>query len=246
MSFERLLIALPTYEEAGNIGQLLEDLRRIVPHAELLVIDDGSPDGTAEVAAEAAARLGQVTLVQRGRKSGLGTAHALAMARAVDEAFDVLVTMDCDYTHRPDDVPRLVEALSHDLDFVVGSRYEHPQGLADWPLWRRAITHTAHTLTRTLLGLPFDATNAFRAYRVDALTRVPFADLRSDGYSFMFEMVYACRWAGLRMGQVPVELPLRQSGESKISRVEVAKAVAALGRLSAHRARALLARRTHP
>ena len=237
MTRRAILVALPTYNEALNIGRLLEDLRRVVPEAQLLVIDDGSPDGTGRVATEAAERLGAVTVVQRGRKAGLGTAHVLAMERAIEEQFDVLVTMDCDYTHRPDDVPKLLAALEAGAEFVVGSRYQHPHGIADWPIWRRALTHTAHALTRTLLGLPFDATNAFRVYRVNALERVPFRSIRGEGYSFMFEMVYACRAAGLRMAQVPVELPIRQAGESKISRVEVARAVRALGRLTVRRVR---------
>jgi dolichol-phosphate mannosyltransferase len=231
------LIALPTYNEARNIGRLIDDLRRCYPAADMLVIDDGSPDGTGAVAEEAAARHEGVFVVQRGAKKGLGTAHVLAMRRAIDDGYRVLVTMDCDYTHRPEDVAAVVAALGDSYDFVVGTRHGHPEGIADWPMWRRAITRTAHLLTKSLLGLPYDATNAFRAYRTEALARVPFESIKGDGYSFMFEMVYDCRLAGLRMTQVPVRLPLRQAGKSKISRAEIAKAVAALGRLSVDRAR---------
>lgn len=230
------LIALPTYNEVRNIGRLVDDLRREVPDADLLIIDDGSPDGTGAAAEAAAARHERVHVVHRAGKLGLGTAHVLAMERALAHPYRVLVTMDCDYTHRPEDVGRLIHALEG-YDFVVGTRYEHPQGISDWPIWRRAVTRTAHLLTRTLLGLPFDATNAFRAYRVESLAAVPFRDVHGDGYSFMFEMVYICRLAGLRMTQIPVQLPIRQAGRSKISRKEVAKAVAALGRLTLHRAK---------
>ena len=231
------LIVLPTYCEARNIGRLLRDLARLQPDADLLVVDDGSPDGTGAVAEEAARELPRVTVLQRGGKLGLGTAHVAGMDRALAGPYDVLVTMDCDYTHRPEDVSRLVAALrERGADLVIGSRYEDASSIRDWPLWRRGVTRTAHFLTQHLLGMPFDATNAFRAYRTTALARVPYKSIRGDGYSFMFEMVYACVGAGLVIEQVSVELPLRQAGESKISRVEIARAIVALGRLTSARA----------
>jgi glycosyltransferase involved in cell wall biosynthesis len=237
----KLLIFLPTYNEARNLRELVAALRRFRPEAHLLILDDASPDGTGAIADELARSLLDVAVIHRSGKLGLGSAHIQGMDHAVAGGYDVLVTMDCDFTHRPEDVGLLVGALaSRRLDLVIGSRYRHPEGIKDWPMWRRAITRTAHLLTRTLLGIRYDATNAFRAYDVATLRRVPYREIRANGYSFMFEMVLACVVAGLRIDEVPVQLPIRQSGESKISRAEVAKAIWSLGRLSLARAPARL------
>jgi dolichol-phosphate mannosyltransferase len=207
------------------------------PGAHLLVIDDGSPDGTGSIVDEIARTKPVVRIIHRPRKMGLGSAHVLGMDKAIEGNYRVLVTMDCDYTHRPEDVPRLVAGLDQNggIDLVIGSRYHHPFGITSWPFWRRVVTRTAHTLTRALLDIPWDATNAFRAYRVDALRKVRFHEIKGEGFSFMFEMVYTCMVDGLRIDHVPVVLPIRRSGKSKISRKEVGRAVAALARLSADR-----------
>ena len=231
------LIVVPTFNEAGNLARLVGDLRRNVPDARVLVIDDDSPDGTGRIADELAKADDHVSVEHRARKSGLGSAHVLGMERALSTGAEVLVTMDCDYTHKPEDVPTLLARLAvGDVDLVIGSRWQHPEGISDWPLSRRLITRTAHFMTTHLLGIRFDATNAFRAYRTQALRSVPFKDVRAEGYSFMFEMVFACLAAGLRIVEVPVQLPIRQAGESKISKAEIAKAVLSLGRLSLARA----------
>lgn len=227
------VIVLPTYNEVRNLGQLVPDLRTQCPNADILIIDDGSPDGTGALADELARTIPGVRVIHRSGKLGLGSAHVRGMDEALAGGYRILVTMDCDYTHRPQDVPLLIAALKDKgVDMVIGSRYHHPEGIITWPLWRRAVTRTAHLFTRFLLGIPFDATNAFRAYSTAALRRVPYQAIQGDGYSFMFEMVFACMEVGLRVDQVPVVLPIRQAGESKISRMEVAKAVSALGRLS--------------
>jgi dolichol-phosphate mannosyltransferase len=138
----------------------------------------------------------------------------------------------------------LIEALNEqDGDLAAGSRYGHDHGLQDWPLWRQAISRTAHFCTVHLLGLPFDATSAFRAYRTASLQRVPYRSIRGDGYSFIFEMLYTCMREGLKIVSVPMEMPIRQAGESKISRIEVFRAILALGRLSGARVAAQLQRR---
>lgn len=241
---DRILIALPTYNEARNLRALVERLRAEVPAAHLLVVDDASPDGTGAIADELAASIPELKVRHRSGKLGLGTAHVLAMDAAVEGGYRLLVTMDCDFTHKPEDVRRLIAVTDETgADLVIGSRYAHPNGIATWSIWRRAVTRTAHLLTRVLLGIPHDATNAFRVFQVEALRRVPYAAVHGDGYSFMFEMVFACMAAGLRVVEVPVELPIRQAGESKISRAEILKAIAALFRLSGAR---LLSFRNRP
>jgi len=230
-----VLIALPTYDEAENVEPMIRELRACDAKTHILVVDDDSPDGTGRIADRLASEISGVTVVHRARKSGLGSAHQRAMDIAVERGYRVLVTMDVDFTHRPEDVARLVSALDEGgLDLAVGSRYlKH--GIDTWPLWRRAISRTAHLATRLCLGIRHDATNAFRAFRVDALRRVAYRDVKGDGYSFMFELVFACTRAGLAIGEVPVDMPFRRAGESKISRREVAKALVALFRLTLSR-----------
>jgi dolichol-phosphate mannosyltransferase len=240
-----LLIFVPTYNEASNLPRLVGDLRRLYPDADVLIVDDNSPDGTGDIADQLAIdHPAHVKVLHRTGKLGLGSAHVLGMNHAVEHGYRVLLTMDCDYTHRPEDIALLVKTLDdHHLDLVIGSRYAHPDGIADWTLARRMITRTAHLATRVLLGFSYDATNAFRAYDTAGLKRVDYNSIRSDGYSFMFEMVNCCVRAGLTIDQVPVQLPLRRAGESKISQREVVKALLALGRLSIARLASGLDRR---
>jgi dolichol-phosphate mannosyltransferase len=226
------LVVLPTYNEAANLARLVDELRRTDAALDLLIVDDESPDGTGRIADELAARLPRVEVVHRAGKLGLGSAHILGMRRADEGGYRILVTMDCDYTHLPRDVPRVVAALDErQADVAVGSRYVDPASMHDWPLPRRLITRAAHLCTRRLLGIPGDATSGFRAYRVAALRRVPYAQVRGDGYSFIFELLFVCLRAGLVVVEVPVRTPIRQAGESKISRLEIARAVATLLRL---------------
>lgn len=232
------LVVLPTYDEAKNIARLIEELCALPLALDLLVVDDQSPDGTGRIAEALRAGLPQLTVAHRGGKLGLGSAHILGMRQADSAGYRHVLTMDCDFTHLPEDVPRLVAALGEGADVAVGSRYVDAASMQDWPLQRRLITRTAHLGTRFLLGLPGDATSGFRAYRVEALRRVAYADVRGDGYSFIFELLFACRRAGLRIVQVPVRTPIRQAGVSKISRLEILRAAATLLRLLRGRLRA--------
>jgi glycosyltransferase involved in cell wall biosynthesis len=231
------LVVLPTYNEAGNLARLVEELRFVQPALDLLIVDDASPDGTGRIADSLARAHAQVEVVHRPGKLGLGSAHVRGMRRADERGYRSVLTMDCDFTHLPADVPRLLRALDDGADVAVGSRYVDRSSMEDWPLHRRIVTRAAHACTRGLLGLPGDATSGFRAYRVEALRRVPYASVRGDGYSFIFELLFVCRRAGLRVEQVAVRTPIRQAGQSKISRVEIARAVATLLRLWRSRAR---------
>lgn len=226
------LVVLPTYDEAGNLARLVHELREIDPALDILIVDDASPDGTGRIADALAAELPRIDVVHRAGKLGLGSAHVLGLRRADELGYRNVVTMDCDFTHLPGDVPRVVGALAErQADVAVGSRYVDPLSMQDWPLPRRLITRTAHACTRGLLGIPGDATSGFRAYRVDALRRIPYAGVRGDGYSFIFELLFVCLRAGLEVVEVPVRTPIRQAGESKISRLEIVRAVATLLRL---------------
>jgi dolichol-phosphate mannosyltransferase len=227
------LVILCSYNEAGNIARLVGDLTQADPTTHMVIIDDNSPDGTGDIADALAATLGTVKVIHRPSKLGLGSAHILGLTQAIEGGYKTAVTMDCDYTHSPYDVGKLLAALDQrGADIAAGSRYSHPDGIHDWPLWRKVVTRTAHLCTVGLLGIPFDATSAFRAYRTEALRRVRYGDIRGDGYSFIFEMLFACLRAGLKVVEVPLQMPIRQAGESKISRVEIARAIVTLARLT--------------
>ena len=229
---EKNLIVVPTYNEAQNLERLVREIRQ-VDDSDVLVVDDNSPDGTGEIADELARQVPGVSVLHRPGKLGLGSAHIRGMERAAEQGYATVLTMDCDFTHPPEYIPTLRRTLSdEDADLVVGSRYLRKDGIADWALWRRAVTRTADLLTSALLGLHLDATNALRIYRVAALDLEEIRAIRADGYSFMFEVLFDCQKNGMKIVQIPVHLPLRQGGKSKISRVEVLKAVRGLLRLS--------------
>lgn len=230
------LVVVPTYNEADNLERLVGLLRATLPGADVLVVDDSSPDGTGQLADRLAAADPKLHVLHRPGKLGLGTAHMDAMDWGLARGYPTLVTMDCDFTHRPEDVAALLRLREEtDADLAVGTRYSAVSGVADWPLWRQAITHTAHLATRVLLGVPYDATNALRVYRTEALRRVPYRSMKGEGYSFMFELLHLCHQAGLRIVELPVVMPYRQDGVSKISRREIVRSIRALGRLSVGR-----------
>lgn len=230
------IILLPTYNEAGNLAQLISDLRTQNREWSFLVVDDNSPDGTGKLADELAELDPKIEVLHRASKLGLGTAHQYAMQYAIDKGYQSLLTMDVDFTHRPEDVQPLLDALAkQDLDLVVGSRYVSSDSIRSWPIWRQLISRTAYMSTRYLLGIPVDATSAFRAYRVDALNRIPFQAIKGDGYSFMFEMIMLCIQCGLKIDHVGVEMPCRNQGKSKISHIEIFNGLTALAKLSIQR-----------
>ena len=228
----RVSIVVPTYNEAQNVERLVREIRR-VDDSDILVVDDNSPDRTGEIADDLARQVPGVSVMHRPGKLGLGSAHIRGMERAAEQGYATVLTMDCDFTHPPEYIPKLRQTLfEREADLVVGSRYLRKNGIADWALWRRAVTRTADVLTSILLGLHFDATNALRIYRVAALNLEEIRAIRADGYSFMFEVLFDCQRNGMKIEQIPVHLPLREAGKSKISKVEILKAIRGLLRLS--------------
>lgn len=227
------LVIIPTYNEVENLELLVRTIHEYDQDSSILIIEDNSPDGTGQVADRLKSTLPRIDVIHRSGKLGLGTAHVLGLNYAREQHFDTAVTMDCDFTHKPEDIPRLRKALEESsYDIIVGSRFIHEKGVATWPWLRRLITYTAHAATVLMLGLKVDATNGFRIFRIK---RVPFAimnEIKVEGYAFMFEMIFRCYYQGLSIGQLPVELPIRNAGESKISKKEIYKAMRRLCKLS--------------
>ena len=212
----RVLIFVPTFNERENAPRMCEDLHQVGVDADVLFMDDNSPDGTGELLEGLKSRFPRLVVHHCREKLGIGSAHAEAVQWAYDNGYHLLVTMDCDFTHSPADIPRLIGAAEkHDV--VVGSRWAQPGSLPGWNLYRRSMTLFGHLLTRTLLGIPQDATGAFRAYRLDRIHRGVFRLVRSRGYSFFFESLFVLRKNGSSIGEVPIVLPARTYGSSKMT-----------------------------
>jgi hypothetical protein len=221
----RVLVVLPTYDERETIGEVLEGLIALPYRLDVLVVDDGSPDGTGAVVRSRSEADRRIRLIERERKSGLASAYAAGFARGLDEGYDLIVEMDSDLSHRPDELPRLLEAArSHDV--VVGSRYVPGGSVSNWSRTRLALSRGGNAYARLCLGIPTrDATSGFRAYRRDALSTITRPPLRSDGYGFQVELVHRALSAGLSVAEVPIVFHERAHGVSKISRRIVLEAL---------------------
>jgi dolichol-phosphate mannosyltransferase len=223
----RTLVVLPTFQEADNIAEVLRRLRAAVPAADVLVVDDASPDGTADVAKAAAHELGGVDVLVRPGKAGLGSAYRTGFAEGVERGYDVLVEMDSDLSHDPAALPSLLQALEDGADLAIGSRYIPGGSIPRWSLRRRALSRWGNRYAAAMLGMPVhDATSGFRAYRAPALAGIDLERVRADGYGFQIEMAYRVFRLGGGVVERPIEFVDRERGTSKMSTRIVVEALA--------------------
>ena len=214
----RALVVLPTFNEADNIAEVLRRVRAAAPEADVLVVDDSSPDGTAEIAAAAGREAGGVDVLSRPAKSGLGSAYRDGFRLGRERGYEVLLEMDSDLSHNPSDLPRLLQAVEDGADLVIGSRYVPGGAIPDWSWHRRALSKYANLYAAGMLKLDVrDVTAGFRAYRADMLGRLDVDSVRADGYGFQIEMTHRVVQAGGRIVEVPIEFVDRRIGESKMS-----------------------------
>ena len=214
----RTLIVIPTYEEALNITEVLTRVRAAVPHADILVVDDSSPDGTADLARAAGAELGQVDVLVRPKKDGLGNAYRHGFREGMDRGYEVLVQMDADLSHDPAALPSLFAALDDGAEAVIGSRYVPGGSVPHWPWYRRALSKYGNRYACIVLGMTVhDATSGFRAYRVDALKAIDVFGTRAQGYGFQIETAYRVSQSSRRLAEVPITFTDRVRGVSKMS-----------------------------
>ncbi|MBC7226214.1 MAG: polyprenol monophosphomannose synthase [Thermoflexales bacterium] len=225
----RITVVLPTYNEAENIGPMVEALLGLsVPNLGILVVDDASPDGTGEIADHLAAEHpGRVAVLHRTGPRGLGRAYIAGFGQALADGADVVVQMDCDFSHNPADVPRLLAHIP-EYDLVIGSRYIPGGGVAeDWGWERRLLSWWANFYARTILSSRIhDITGGFRAWRRETLEGMDLSRVRSQGYVFQVEMAYLCERLSYRIREVPIRFEERQKGRSKMSlRVQIEAAL---------------------
>jgi dolichol-phosphate mannosyltransferase len=214
---DRVLVVVPTYNEAENVERILGRLLSSVPEAHALVVDDGSPDGTGELAEKLATRDPRVHVLRRDRKAGLGPAYVAGFRWARDHGYDVIVEMDADGSHAPEQLPRLLAALG-EADLVLGSRYLPGGRVEDWPLHRLLLSRLGNRYTRWLLRLPLsDATGGYRAARAELIDALPFDDVASQGYCFQVDWAWRAVRSGARVAEVPITFTERAFGRSKMS-----------------------------
>lgn len=212
---DQVVVVVPTYNEAGNLGHLAAAV--LLAGYRLIVVDDNSPDGTGALADELAADTSGLDVIHRRAKAGIGPAYADGFARALASDAQVVVQMDCDFSHNPEDIPRLVHAVEVGADLALGSRYVAGGGTPDWPWKRRFLSRGGNIYSRVMLGIPVrDATGGFRAWKTEALAGLPYARARASGYSFQVEMAMRAVDSGLTVTEVPIIFRDRTRGLSKM------------------------------
>jgi dolichol-phosphate mannosyltransferase len=214
----RVLVVLPTYNEAENIENILTAVRDALPECGILVVDDGSPDGTAEIAERVGQKIGRVEILRRNGKQGLGSAYKAGFKWGLERDWDAFVEMDSDFSHDPAALPSLVEPLTREIDLSVGSRYVPGGKIPNWSVGRRFISKGGNLYADVLLGLGVkDSTAGFRAYRAEILRKIDLSSVRAEGYGFQIEMVRQVLDHGGLVTEVPISFTDRVQGESKMS-----------------------------
>jgi dolichol-phosphate mannosyltransferase len=214
----RPLVVIPTYQEAENIATVLSRVRTALPAASILVVDDGSPDGTADLADAVATEVGQVEVLRRPGKAGLGSAYRAGFAHGIERGFEVLIEMDADLSHDPADLPRLIAAVDDGASLAIGSRYVPGGATPNWPKHRLLLSRWGNRYVGVILGLGVrDATAGFRAYRAPMLEAIDYRSTSADGYAFQVEMAYRVRTVDGSITEVPITFSDRERGTSKMS-----------------------------
>lgn len=214
---ERMIVVIPTYNEADNLEWIVGRLLTAVPETHVLIVDDGSPDGTGDLADKLAAQDPRVQVVHRTEKAGLGAAYLHGFAVALEQGYDVIGEMDADGSHQPEQLHRLIEALA-DADLVIGSRWTSGGSVVNWSLFRKGLSIGGNLYARALLGIPVrDITAGFRLFRATTLRAIDLDQVQSVGYCFQTDLTLRTLRAGLTVAEVPIDFLEREWGESKMS-----------------------------
>lgn len=232
---DRILIFIPTYNERENVEEMLQRLTLLYPNFDILFADDNSPDGTGQVLEELKKQHKRLEVIHREKKLGIGSAHRAGINYAYSKGYDYLITMDCDFTHSPEDISRFMEYL--DYDIVIGTRYKDKKSLSEWNIYRKFLTKLGHFLTKYFLLMDYDATGAFRLYNLRKIPLRAFDNVKSEGYSFFFESLFFLNLQGFKIKEVPIILPKRTYGHSKMGIKEIFKSLLRLFRLFLFRLR---------
>jgi dolichol-phosphate mannosyltransferase len=214
----KTIVCIPTYNESENIIRMIDALHTVVPEAHILVIDDGSPDGTAGLVRQRMTSDERIHIIERAAKMGLGTAYCAGFAYALERDFELIMEMDADFSHDPKDTRRLLDEVQN-ADLVIGSRYIQGVNVINWPMSRLLLSWFANLYTRIITGMPIaDATGGFKCFRANVLRGIDLTKIRSNGYAFQIEMNYKAWRGGARINEIPIVFTDRVSGVSKMSK----------------------------
>jgi dolichol-phosphate mannosyltransferase len=234
------MVIVPTYNERDNIEQLLSELLASDHELQIVVVDDNSPDGTGDIVDAWAATEQRIHGIHRASKLGLGTAYIAGFTYALSQGADCVLSMDADFSHHPRFVPDMLRK-SQDVDVVIGSRYVHGGGTLNCTFLRKLLSRSANIVAKVLLGLRArDCTAGFRCYRASVLEIIDYKTIRSNGYSYLIEMLYAVQNNGYTIAEIPILFEDRRFGTSKISPNEISRAIYTVMRLSRRRVGAIL------
>lgn len=222
------MVVIPTFNESENIERVLHKVRGALPDATVLVVDDGSPDGTADMAEKLGGEIGNIEVLRRAEKAGLGSAYRAGFRWGLDRGYEACVEMDADLSHDPDALPSLVAPLEKgNVELVIGSRYVPGGSIPKWGWHRRLVSRGGNVYASALLGFGVtDSTSGFRAYAASVLKRIALDTIRAEGYGFQIEMTYRAKRAGAAIVEVPIRFIDRTEGESKMSTFIVVEAFA--------------------
>jgi len=209
----KILVVIPTYNERGNVIRMYQRIFDLNIPLDILFIDDNSPDGTGDLLDKISET--NVFVIHRSGKLGIGSAHKVGIVWAYSHGYSQLITMDSDFLHRPEDIPLLLEQSKYS-DIVTTTRFIREDSLKEWSLWRKFFTTTGHIITRLLLKIPYDVTGAFRLYKIDKIPKALFENVISNGYSFFPESLILLYLNKFSISEVPVVLPQRTYGNSKL------------------------------
>ena len=224
------IIFIPTYNEVENVERIFREIKSCNLDADILFLDDNSPDGTGRVIDGLVEKNPGTFVIHRSGKEGIGSAHKTGIAWAYEKKYEVLITMDCDFTHSPSYIINFIRH-SDKAEIVIGSRYMKKHSLASWNIFRKFLTKLGHFLTVNLLNMPYDASGAFRLYSLNKIDKNIFSLIQSNGYSFFFESLFILHFNKTRVFEIPIELPSRTYGTSKMTAADVWKSFVFLSRL---------------
>jgi dolichol-phosphate mannosyltransferase len=231
-------VVLPTYDEAGNVEQIVTAIREAVPDVHVLIVDDNSPDGTGEIADRLAAESTDVSVLHRKVKEGLGPAYIAGFREALAAGAELVAEIDADFSHDPADLPRLIAAVQEGADLAIGSRYVEGGGVEDWGAMRRAISRGGSAYARSMLGVEVrDLTGGFKVFHRRVLEALDLDDVQARGYAFQVELTYRALQLGFKVTEVPITFRDREIGTSKMSKAIIAEAAWAVPRMRLRRSR---------
>lgn len=220
------VVVIPTYNEKENIGKMFDEIFKYLPETGILVVDDNSPDGTADIIKARMKDDNRIHIIERQGKMGLGTAYCAGFSWALENNYDVVFEMDADFSHNPKDLPRLLDTLNQGYDLVIGSRYIEGMNVVNWPLQRLILSYGASLYTRIITGMPIrDCTGGFKCFRASALEKIDFDTIHSNGYGFQIEMNYRVWKNKDKIKEISIVFTDRVNGVSKMNKKIIYEAV---------------------